>query len=176
MSHLRRWLFASGLILAIAGCSSSSKPAASTSTPINVTSPAFAEGNLIPAQYTCIQAGTSPPLAWTPNPAGTTQWAVVMEDTDAHFVHWVVSGLAGSVKSLAANQLPKGTVVSQGSNGAAGYIGPCPPPGKVHHYRVTVYALGHKIQLDPKTPTKDSLQSIQQASIDKGTLTGRFGR
>src|SRR5437763_714320 len=63
---------------------------------IKVTSGAFAEGELIPAQFTCAGANVSPPLAWTDVPAEAKALALVVDDPDAPrgtWVHWVVYNL-----------------------------------------------------------------------------------
>jgi Raf kinase inhibitor-like YbhB/YbcL family protein len=99
-----------------------------------------------------------------------------MEDIDASFVHWVVSNLPRSTHSLNSNELPKGAVTSQAGNGASGYVGPCPPTGKVHHYRITVYALKNHPHLNAASPTKTSLAAIQQAAITKGSLSVQAAR
>ena len=40
--------------------------------------------------------------------------------------------------------------------GSAGYYGPCPPPGKLHHYNFTLYALATPIELDPGAPLDEA--------------------
>jgi Raf kinase inhibitor-like YbhB/YbcL family protein len=172
----RRLLLLAALAAAAFTACTSAAGAPSAATPITVTSPAFVDGKLIPASFTCIDADTSPPLAWKPKPDGTKAWAIVMEDIDANFVHWVVTGLASKVHSISTNQLPKGSIVSQDSNGSSGYHGPCPPSGKTHHYRITVYALSHVVHVNAKDPTKTALATIQTAAINHGALTGVFSR
>ena len=71
-----------------------------------LTSPAFAAGRPIPKAYTCDGADLSnplsPPLRWTTPPPGTLAFGITMDDTDAHFVHWVAWGIAASARGLAA--------------------------------------------------------------------------
>jgi Raf kinase inhibitor-like YbhB/YbcL family protein len=108
-----------------------------------VTSPAFAAGALIPKGYTCdggdLSSPRSPPLRWTAPPRGTRAFGITMEDTDAHFLHWVGWGIAASARGLAAGKHPP----HEGSNslGQTRYDGPCPQGGGRHHYRFRVYAL-----------------------------------
>ena len=61
--------------------------------------------------------------------------------------------------------------------GAPGYGGPCPPPGKSHHYVFTVYALKtDKIDV-PATATAAMVGFNLNANVlAKATLTGLYGR
>jgi len=57
-----------------------------------------------------------------------------------------------------------------------GYIGPCPPPGKVHHYHFTLYALNATINL-PKGASLTAVKSAMEAHvIGKTDLVGTFSR
>ncbi len=107
-----------------------------------ISSPAISDGATIPTQYTCSGAGQSPPLSWSGVPQGTQSFALLVEDPDAPvgtFVHWVVYDIPPTSQGF-----QEGTVEGiQGVNGAgkASYMGPCPPPGKPHHYHFTLFAL-----------------------------------
>jgi Raf kinase inhibitor-like YbhB/YbcL family protein len=106
---------------------------------LTLTSPSFGPGAPIPRTYTCSGRNVSPALRWTPAPRGTRAFAVTMDDTDAHFRHWIAWGIHGSVRGIAAGWHPP----HEGANsfGARHYAGPCPPPGPAHHYLFRVYAL-----------------------------------
>jgi hypothetical protein len=145
--------------LALAGCGgggSSSAPAGH----IAVRSPAFADGQTIPAAYTCTGKNISPPLSWSGVPGGARSLRLVVDDLTAHFVHWRVSGLAPRDGEVAAGAAPAGGRQGKNSFGKAGYGGPCPPKGAApHRYAFTVTALGahHKV-------------------LDRGSLVGTFAR
>lgn len=108
----------------------------------------FSPGAAIPVRAMasdCGGANRSPALSWSGAPKTTKSFALILHDADAPiaggFYHWVVynlpataQGLPPAVK-LAANQL------GVTSAGKPGYFGPCPPPGPVHHYTFTLYAL-----------------------------------
>lgn len=56
-------------------------------------SPSFQHGEMIPAKYTCDGSDISPPLTWTDPPAGTESFALISDDPDAPvgtWVHWVI--------------------------------------------------------------------------------------
>src|SRR5208283_2380349 len=109
--------------------------------PLTISSPAFANGAPIPAQYTCKGANIAPPLTWSA-PLGA---AFVVDDPDAPrgpYVHWIVVGIPPGSGSTADGQTPAGGTSLPNSAGQAGYSGPCPPAGSgVHHYRFTLYQL-----------------------------------
>jgi len=108
-----------------------------------LTSPAFANGARIPAEYSCHGRGISPPLHWSAPPPGTRSFSLTVVDPDApggRFVHWRASGIPASARGLRAGQ----HAPVEGANGAGGrgWTGPCPPAGPAHHYVFTLTAVG----------------------------------
>src|SRR5208282_4934358 len=70
---------------------------------IQITSAAFADGQPIPAKYTCDGNDVSPPLAWTNAPANTKSFALIADDPDAPvgtWVHWVAYDLPAATVAL----------------------------------------------------------------------------
>jgi len=157
---------------------------------ISVTSPAFANGANIPRANTCDGTGTAPEIQWGPVPSRAVTVAVVVDDPDAattpngSFLHWLVIQLppkAGSVPTTAA-----GVSELDNAAGTRGWTPPCPPPGSVHHYRFSVYALRDYVCADngdssngPGCAAPSSSQALRQiidAAIAKGQLTGTYSR
>ena len=67
-----------------------------------------------------------------------------MRDPDASrggFFHWVVYDIRPSQHGIAAGASFPSAADGRNDAGSTGYFGPCPPPGKVHHYVFTLYAL-----------------------------------
>lgn len=102
--------------------------------------------------FGCKGSNVSPALAWSNVPAGTKSFALLMHDPDAPtgsgWWHWIVYNIAGDVTSLPADAgdpkkslMPALTVQGRNDYGTRGYGGPCPPPGKPHHYYFRLYAL-----------------------------------
>jgi Raf kinase inhibitor-like YbhB/YbcL family protein len=123
---------------------------APTSGPFALTSSAFKDGDAIAAMYRCPpDANISPPLSWTPGPAGTRSYAITL--AHATSIHWQlwdipaeVTSLPKDVAKVAMPPVPAGAKQTQtGTNGemTAGYIGPCPQSATVSLYPYTVYAL-----------------------------------
>ena len=147
-------------------------------------SPAFNSGAPIPTDFSCTAGDHSPALAWSGAPAGTKSFALIVEDPDAPmgtFVHWVVFNLPADASGIAADapktpQLADGA--TQGSNGmgAVGYKGPCPPPGKTHHYHFELFALDTTLDV-PSAADAASLRAAMQNHVKASAeLVGTFER
>jgi Raf kinase inhibitor-like YbhB/YbcL family protein len=162
----------------VAGCThrGPAEPARSAPMTITVTSTAFAAGEPIPTRYSCRGANTSPPLRWTGIPAQAAALALVTDDPDAPggtYRHWIVVDVPPRVAEAPAGLPPRGGLQLPNSAGHAGYDGPCPPSG-THHYRFTVYALGHTLDLPVGATLDQSLRAIDEATVARGQLTGTF--
>ena len=122
---------------------------------LTVTSPTLTAGQPIPKQHTADGENTSPAFAWTGAPATTKSFALICDDPDVPmpqpFVHWGIYNIPATAKGLPAN-IPIDPAAAmpaeiagaiQGPSGFRRpiYRGPAPPPGKVHNYHFTVYAL-----------------------------------
>lgn len=158
--------------------------AAAEPTALVVRSPAFREGAAIPRRYTCEGSDRSPPLAWSGAPAGTGAFALVVEDPDAPggaFIHWVVFNLPADSTGLPeavtrAKSLPGGGGQGLNNFGRIGYAGPCPPPGRLHHYHFRLFALDRPLTLGREATgaaLSEALRGHIKASAD---LVGVFRR
>lgn len=110
-------------------------------------SPAFAWGSSIPAQYTCVGQGQSPPLSFANLPAGTQSLAILGWDDEAVgglASLWVLYDLATNASGLPAHVPPgaTGSTFKQGKNTyrKPGYTAPC-AKAKTHHIYFDLYAL-----------------------------------
>jgi Raf kinase inhibitor-like YbhB/YbcL family protein len=143
--------------------------------PLTISSPAFADGGPIPAQYTCRGLNIAPPLAWSVPFGG----ALIVDDPDAvggTYVHWIVTGIAPGPGRTGDGQTPAGGIALPNSDGEPSYTGPCPPPGSgVHHYRFTLYQLPATLQLPPGLVGLEAAQAITQATTAQVQLTGIVG-
>ena len=116
---------------------------------MTLSSPGIASGLAIARDFACTGADRSPELTWSGAPKSTITFALIVEDPDAPggtFIHWVAYNIPASRTSLPAG-IPHGAEIAGGgtngvnSFGNLGYNGPCPPPGKIHHYRFHLFAL-----------------------------------
>src|SRR5439155_19245032 len=89
---------------------------------LELTSPAFRDGQPIPRQYTADGGNLSPPLRWPDPPGDTRGFALVCEDPDAPrgtFTHWVLFNLPPESRELGEGVPPEATLpdgTAQGTN------------------------------------------------------------
>jgi phosphatidylethanolamine-binding protein (PEBP) family uncharacterized protein len=119
------------------------------------------------ASKDCGGQNISPQLHWSGAPKGTKSFALIVHDPDAPrpggFYHWVVQSIPSSASSIDA-----------GTTRFAGYDGPCPPPGKVHHYNFTLYALDQTLDESQAADAAQLLQHIKGHILGQATLTGLY--
>jgi Raf kinase inhibitor-like YbhB/YbcL family protein len=158
-------------------------PCAVSAEAFSLTSPDFRNGGTIPERFTCSGLNTSPALEWSGTPAGARSLVLTVDDPDAPggtFVHWVIYNL-----SPISKELPEGISLSahngageQGTNagGDNGYTGPCPPPGKLHHYHFRLYALDQKLLLEPGATQAQVEAAMKGHVLGSAELVGVFER
>ena len=155
-----------------------------TSVTMKVTSPAFQAGQAIPPKYTCEGADISPPLQWNGIPHGAKSLALICDDPDAPvgtWVHWVLYDLPVTATDL-PEKLPASETLSfggkQGINDfkRVGYGGPCPPPGKAHHYYFKLYALGADLPLSPRATKQELLRAMEGHILAEAQIVGTYER
>lgn len=169
---------ASAAALVVVGCGGHGHSAKRETGPLRLASSAFRSGGAIPIDYSCAGADTSPPITWHgAAPSGTKTWALVLTDQDVRhgaWVQWVVTDLPVALRGLQAGQVPSHALVGKASNGTAGYVGVCPPAGKTHRYRFTIYAV--RSSLPAVSTATQTLRLLADAAIAKTTLTAHFAR
>jgi Raf kinase inhibitor-like YbhB/YbcL family protein len=149
--------------------------------PFALSSPAFAAGQPIPVEFTCMGENVSPPLLWRDAPAGTKSFVLVIEDPDAPggvFRHWGLYDIPASQGGLARGETPSAARTAVNDFGRKAYDGPCPPPGDgAHRYRFRLAAL-NRAQLDLAASAKIAalLRAAQPYLIASVELTGSFAR
>ncbi len=165
---------AASLMAACASAEPSEEPSMST-TDLELTSTAFAEGDSIPTIFTCDGEDRSPSLAWSNVPEGTQAFALIVDDPDARgFVHWLVADLPPNVTSLAEGASVDG-VEGRTGFGSVGYGGPCPPSG-THRYVFALFALSSPTGLAAGFTADELRAAIASATVGSATLTGTFTR
>lgn len=151
---------------------------------LELTSPAFKDGQPIPARYTCDGQDVSPALKWKGAPADAKSFALICDDPDAPagtWVHWVLFDLPATTTELPEAVPPSASTpqgARQGTNdfGRLGYGGPCPPPGKAHRYFFKLYALDSQLNLGPNARKKDVENAMRGHILGEGRLLGTYRR
>lgn len=155
-----------------------------------LSSPVIKPNGTIPMQqvYTqCRGGNVSPELQWRDVPPGTRSYAVSVFDPDAPrggFWHWVAFNIAIGAYGMNpgagtphSGNAPGDTVQTKNSFGNIGYSGPCPPPGKPHHYVFTAYALDVAVlPVSASADANDAIKVIRKHAIATAALTATYGR
>ncbi len=150
---------------------------------MEIVSPVFSQGGIIPKKFTCTGENVSPPLSWKGVPEGSRSIALIADDPDAPmgtWVHWVYYNLPVELSQL-KERVPVGSNPSpggmQGINDSkhVGYDGPCPPSG-THRYYFKIYALDAMLDLKPGATKKELLKAMEGHILAEGVLMGKFSR
>ncbi|PSJ41619.1 YbhB/YbcL family Raf kinase inhibitor-like protein [Allosphingosinicella deserti] len=156
--------------------------------PLELSSPAFADGARLPPRFTADGEGVSPPLIWSALPEGTRSLALIVEDPDAPspqpLVHAIVWNIPPSDARLAEGAiradgrgLAGGRDVGRNSYLLEGWLPPDPPTGHGEHaYAFQLFALGEVA--DPgDTPGRGALVRAMAGNVlAAGLLTGTYAR
>lgn len=113
--------------------------------------PAWADGEAIPVEYTCDGAGgwpaqDNPQLVWENPPEGTEAFAVIYVDTDlGDWEHWAFYTANAEVLEIPrttsnTSNLPVGVVELESQDSRTGYVPNCPGPTP-HSYEFTIWAV-----------------------------------
>ncbi len=141
-------------------------------------SSAFKPNTLIPDQYSCNGANTSPELTWENAPEKTQSLALVVTDPDAQDgdkTHWIVFNIPGNITELEADgPVPDGAAIGKNSWNGTSYKGPCPPSGAAHRYVFTVYALDTVLSLENGASKDEVLNAMTGHVIDSAELVGLY--
>ena len=145
---------------------------------LDLKSDAFANGQSIPAKYSCTGKNISPALSWNDPPAGTQSFALIVDDPDAPmgtWVHWVLYNIPSTTTSL-EESADAGTIsVGKNSSGNMRYDGPCPPSG-THRYFFKLYALDSTLSLSPGATKEQLLNAMKGHILAQGELMGTFSK
>lgn len=153
---------------------------------LELESPAFANGGRLPERFTADGEGISPPLVWRDPPAGTSSFALIVEDPDAPALHPLVHAI---VWNMPADQrrLAEGEIVADGSGPGKdvgrnsffgeGWLPPDPPTGHgSHDYVFQLFAL-RETPVIGHNPGRDELvRALEDRVLAAGLLVGTYSR
>jgi Raf kinase inhibitor-like YbhB/YbcL family protein len=185
-------------VLFVCACSGPQIPNVATGTsltlnpnaapPFTVSSTTFKNNRLVPASMVydrsgCSGSNRSPQLSWTGVPKKTRSFAVLTLDTTAIFWHWGMYNISATTTSLPQNAGTKKSkygievlndwAIYFGKSNR-GYDGPCPPPGKPHHYVFTVYALDTTLRLPRSAHVENLDLAIHGHILGAAAITGLY--
>ena len=147
---------------------------------VEVASPDFDAGGMLPRDATVDGRGTPPTIAWRGIPPGARSIVLLAEDPDAPlpepFVHWMVYGLPPTVTVLDGK--PEG-YGHEGKNSKLknAFTPAAPPPGHgVHHYHFQVFALDIEIDLPDGAGRHALIAAMRGHVVTWGELVGVYER
>ncbi|MEM7806101.1 MAG: YbhB/YbcL family Raf kinase inhibitor-like protein [Pseudomonadota bacterium] len=177
---MRRSMFATAVLFL--GCIA--HPATADS--FTLTSSAIAEGQALDAAqvfegFGCTGGNAAPDLVWSGAPEGTKSFAVTVYDPDAPtgsgWWHWFAFNIPADVTALkAGGAMPEGAIELKNDYGMVGFGGACPPPGEVHRYQFTVYALGTVLEIDGNVSNALAGYMVKANSLASATITAVYTR
>lgn len=146
---------------------------------MNLTSPAFTNGETIPQKYGRDFENINPPLAFEDVPTGTVSFVLFMEDPDVPktapvpvWDHWVVFNIPPTVREIPEDWQVKGTR-GVGTRGELDYGGPR-PPDREHRYFFKLYALDTELDLNEGVSKQQVLDAMEGHILEEAVLMGRF--
>lgn len=154
---------------------------------IELSSPAFNDGQRLPIRFTADGDGISPPLMWGDVPAGARSLVLIVEDPDAPtpnpLVHAVVLNIPADQRTL-----DEGAIAAHGHGGgrhdigrnsylSEGWLPPDPPTGHGEHdYVFQLFALDIIPETEPNSGRGDVVEAISGHVLGTGILVGTYSR
>ena len=154
---------------------------------MEISSPVFKDGEMLPMKYTCDGKGINPPVVISNIPKGTVSLALIMDDPDAPsgiWTHWTIWNIDPecnviieeySTEDMVVEDIVMLAIEGTTSDGTVGYHGPCPPLG-VHHYQFKAYALNSILSLDSSAKKESLEKAMESHVIDQALLVGLYER
>ncbi len=144
---------------------------------MKISSPAFSNGAVIPEKFTCEGTDVNPELRISGVPPNAKSLVLIMDDPDAPpkvWEHWTLINIPADTAVIKENSIP-GMQLSNDFRGVD-WGGPCPPPGKVHHYNFKLYALDTQLNLPSSAKKSDVEKNMKGHVIDHAVLIGTYER
>jgi Raf kinase inhibitor-like YbhB/YbcL family protein len=152
---------------------------------LRLASAAFADGGAMPTRFAGAGVGenVSPPLDWSGAPAGTSAFALIVEDPDAPaprpIVQLLAVGVPADFSGLREGALSPasgaGIAFGRGLFGRLGYMGPRPVRGHgAHRYVFQLFALSRPIAVGDRPDLAEVLAAMRGAVLARGKLVGLY--
>ena len=208
--HLAKLTLGVVVVCVVASCGPAQTPAP-TETPVppppapaklELTSPAFSPGGMIPVKHAHYDEDISVPLEWGDPPEGTQSFALLvysdpLADGGGNWVQWVLYNIPPETRALpegiapdADGKLPDGSQHYENSWGELGYGGPNPQHVSTGSYYFELYALDVTLDLEAVAKALDEagelpwigpsktvfLKAIEGHVLAVGELVGKHKR
>jgi Raf kinase inhibitor-like YbhB/YbcL family protein len=150
---------------------------------MQLSSPAFDNGDAIPANYTCDGQNISPPLQWSNIPSGTKSLALLMyrsKGSGETVPHWGLYDIPASQQQLDEN-IPneaefKGMNQTLNAFNELGYGGPCSSSGITYQFYFKLLALdAETLGLQAGADYSDLEDAVESHVLSEAVLMGTYG-
>lgn len=148
---------------------------------LNLTSPVFLDGGLLPQQHTADGADLSPPLCWAGVPQDAKSLVVLCEQPEGPakgFVHWVLFDITPTMTELhgqsTKDQIPQSAKAGTNDFGELGYAGPRPAAFSEERYAFKIYALDKTLDLELGATRDQVVNAMENHILAQGQLVARY--
>ncbi len=144
--------------------------------PADGKNPAVEDNGTLPLDYSCDGTSASPPLEWSGEPAGTTEFCLIMwhvPGPNSSKFYWIIYNIPKEVHSLPKNVGKAVGVLGLNEHNTREYEPPCSSGSGDKVYRLTLYALYDKPNMKetPDQVTRDvMLRSIKDVTLASATV------
>ena len=147
---------------------------------MKVTSEAFEDGGIVPAEYTFRGDNIQPDFTITNAPDETVGYAIIFHDLDVALpgttddvLHWLAWNIPTG--EIPEGELPEGSVVGTNLMGQQSYFGPGAPAGeRYHHYVFEFYALNESLDLSADAGREELLEAMAGKVVAKAAYVGLY--
>jgi Raf kinase inhibitor-like YbhB/YbcL family protein len=148
---------------------------------MQITSPDFENGSMLPKDFTCDGPGDSPEVHIHEVPGAAKSLALIVDDPDApggtftHWLLWNIDPQQGLV--LSRDKIPAGAVEGRNSSGDIGWMAACPPPGHgEHRYHFKIYALDARLDVPMDISPDDLRMAIETNKLGEAEIVATYKR
>ena len=146
---------------------------------LSLSSPAFDDGERIPAAYGYTNDDVNPPLEIDGVPDDADALALIVDDPDARapagkiWDHWIVWNVPPTTTTIPEDWHPSAATEGTNDYGEHGYGGPN-PPDREHTYRFELYTLDASLDLDTDAGADELRSAMDDHVLEQTRLEGTY--
>lgn len=146
---------------------------------LELTSPAFEDGDPIPPEYGRDERNVNPPLRISFVPDDAAGLVLIMDDPDAVevagtvWLHWLVWNIDPRIEDVPEGWDAGPAVEGTNDFGERGYGGPA-PPDQAHTYRFKLYAIDRELDLPESASKADVGDAMAGGVLARTQLEGTY--
>jgi len=146
---------------------------------LELSSPSFADGDILPDRFAKDYGDILPALRWTGAPAATASYVLIVQDPDTPHgtvCHLALGGIGVERTGLEEGEPLDRFLICRNVYGDTGWGGPRPPAGDgAHHYHFRLLALDTPtLAVESGAATEDLIRATEGHVIAEAELIGRY--